>query len=77
MTGKLLIRTSAFGCPVKIINDAAMQAIGSYKGGLLFFMGLGTGFGSALVQEGHVIPMELAHLSYKKGRTRITLAFAD
>jgi polyphosphate glucokinase len=59
---------SAFGRPVKIINDAAMQALGSYKGnGLMLFMGLGTGLGSALVQEGHVIPMELAHLSYKNG----------
>jgi polyphosphate glucokinase len=59
---------SAFGRPVKIINDAAMQALGSYKGsGLMLFMGLGTGLGSALVQEGHVVPMELAHLSYKSG----------
>jgi polyphosphate glucokinase len=59
---------AAFECPVKIINDAAMQALGSYKGsGLMLFMGLGTGLGSALVQEGHVIPMELAHLSYKNG----------
>ncbi len=58
---------AAFGCPVKIINDAAMQALGSYKGGLLLFLGLGTGLGSALVQEGVVVPMELAHLSYKEG----------
>ncbi len=58
---------SAFGQPVKIINDAAMQALGSYKGGLLLFLGLGTGLGSALVQEGTVVPMELAHLSYKEG----------
>jgi polyphosphate glucokinase len=58
---------SAFGCPVKIINDAAMQALGSYKGGLLLFLGLGTGLGSALVQEGHVVPMELGHLSYRNG----------
>jgi polyphosphate glucokinase len=58
---------SAFQCPVKIINDAAMQALGSYKGSGLLLMGLGTGLGSALVQEGHVIPMELAHLSYKSG----------
>jgi len=58
---------SAFGLPVKIINDAAMQALGSYKGGLLLFLGLGTGLGSALVQEGTVVPMELAHLSYKQG----------
>jgi polyphosphate glucokinase len=58
---------SAFGRPVKIVNDAAMQALGSYKGGLLLFVGLGTGLGSALVHEGLVVPMELGHLSYKKG----------
>jgi predicted NBD/HSP70 family sugar kinase len=58
---------SAFGRPVKIVNDAAMQALGSYKGGLLLFLGLGTGLGSALVQEGVLVPMELAHLSYKNG----------
>jgi predicted NBD/HSP70 family sugar kinase len=57
----------AFGCPVKVINDAAMQALGSYKEGTLLFLGLGTGFGSALVVEGIVIPMELAHVSFKKG----------
>ena len=58
----------AFGCPVKLINDAAMQALGSYKGrGLLLFLGLGTGLGSTLIAEGVVIPMELAHLSFKKG----------
>lgn len=58
---------SAFGRPVKILNDAAMQALGSYKDGLLLFVGLGTGLGSALVQEGLVVPMELGRLSYKKG----------
>ena len=58
---------SAFGCPVKIINDAAMQALGSYNGGLMLFLGLGTGLGSALVAEGTVVPMELAHLSFKNG----------
>jgi polyphosphate glucokinase len=58
---------SAFGRPVKMINDAAMQALGSYKSGLLLFLGLGTGLGSALVQEGIVVPMELAHLSYREG----------
>ena len=57
---------AAFGCPVKIINDAAMQALGSYKGGELLFLGLGTGLGSALVVEDVVVPMELAHMSYKK-----------
>src|SRR6266404_2396868 len=58
---------SEFGCPVKIINDAAMQSLGSYKGGLLLFLGFGTGLGSALVHEGLVVPMELGHLSYKNG----------
>jgi len=58
----------AFGCPVKIINDAAMQALGSYEGGQMLFLGLGTGLGSALVSHhGNVIPMELAHLPYKDG----------
>jgi polyphosphate glucokinase len=58
---------SAFGRPVKIINDAAMQALGSYQSGLMLFLGLGTGLGSALVSEGTVVPMEIGHLSYKKG----------
>lgn len=57
----------AFGCPVRMMNDAAMQALGSYEGGLLLFLGLGTGLGSALVVGGTVIPMELGHLSYKNG----------
>ena len=56
----------AFDCPVKLLNDAAMQALGSYKGGTLLFLGLGTGLGSALVVEGMVIPMELGHLSYRR-----------
>jgi len=59
----------AFGCPVKVINDAAMQAIGSYEGGRMLFLGLGTGLGTAFVVEGIIEPMELAHLPYKKGRT--------
>ena len=59
--------TAAFGCPVKVINDAAMQALGSYKSGLLLFLGLGTGLGAALVADGVVIPTELAHLPYKRG----------
>jgi polyphosphate glucokinase len=59
----------AFGCPVKMINDAAMQALGNYKSGRLLFLGLGTGLGSALIVDGVVEPMELAHLPYKKGRT--------
>jgi predicted NBD/HSP70 family sugar kinase len=61
--------TKAFGCPVRIINDAAMQALGCYKGGRLLFLGLGTGLGSALIVRGVIEPMELAHLPYKKGRT--------
>lgn len=59
----------AFGCSVKIINDAAMQALGSYEGGRMLFLGLGTGLGSALIEDWIPMPMELAHLPYKKGRT--------
>ena len=57
---------AAFGCPVKIINDAAMQAVGSYKSGTMLFLGLGTGLGSALVVDGVVVSMELAHLPYRR-----------
>lgn len=59
----------AFACPVRIVNDAAMQALGSYAGGRMLFLGLGTGLGSALIVDGRLIPMELAHLPYRKGRT--------
>jgi len=59
----------AFGCPIKIINDAAMQALGSYKGGRMLFLGLGTGLGSAMIVNGTLEPMELAHLIYKHGKT--------
>jgi polyphosphate glucokinase len=59
----------AFGCPVKIINDAAMQALGSYKGRRMLFLGLGTGLGSAMIVDGILQPMELAHLGYKNGRS--------
>jgi predicted NBD/HSP70 family sugar kinase len=59
----------AFGKPVKVINDAAMQALGSYEGGRMLFLGLGTGLGSALIIDNVLEPMELAHLPYKKGRT--------
>jgi polyphosphate glucokinase len=55
-----------FGCPVKVVNDAAMQALGSYKGGKMLFLGLGTGLGSTLIVDGIVEPMELGHLPYKK-----------
>jgi polyphosphate glucokinase len=61
--------SKAFGCPVKIINDASMQALGSYKGGRMLFLGLGTGLGSAMIVEGMLEPMELAHLLYKNGKT--------
>ena len=57
---------AAFGCPVKIINDAAMQALGSFDKGKLLFLGLGTGLGSAMVINGMVVQMELAHLPYRK-----------
>ena len=59
----------AFRRPVKVINDAAMQALGSYRGGRMLFLGLGTGLGTALIVDGVLAPMELAHLPYKKGRT--------
>ena len=59
----------AFGRPVRLMNDAAMQALGSYEGGRMLFLGLGTGLGSAMIVDGVVEPMELAHLPYKKGRT--------
>ena len=59
----------AFGAPVRVINDAAMQALGSYAGGRMLFLGLGTGLGSALIVEGVVQPLELAHLPYRRGRT--------
>jgi len=57
---------AAFGRPTKVVNDAAMQALGSYEGGKMLFIGLGTGVGSALVANGFVQPMELGHLPYKK-----------
>lgn len=59
----------AFGRPVKIINDAALQALGGYKGGRMLFLGLGTGLGSALIVEGVVAPLEVAHMPYRKGGT--------
>jgi polyphosphate glucokinase len=58
-----------FGKPIKIVNDAAMQAIGSYDGGCMLFLGLGTGLGSSLVRDGTLVPLELGHLPYRKGRT--------
>lgn len=59
----------AFHRPVKVINDAAMQAWGSYKGGRMLFLGLGTGLGTAMVVDGVIVPMEMAHLPYRKGRS--------
>jgi polyphosphate glucokinase len=59
----------AFGRPTRIMNDAVMQAIGSYEGGRMLYLGLGTGLGSALVIDGIVAPMELGHLPFKKGHT--------
>lgn len=59
----------AFGCPVKVINDAAMQALGSYRGGRMLFLGLGTGLGAAVIISGILEPMELAHLPYKRGKS--------
>lgn len=55
-----------FGCPVRIINDAAMQALGGYQGGKLLFLGFGTGLGTAMIADGVVVPMEVAHLPYRK-----------
>ncbi|MDP8985901.1 MAG: ROK family protein [Pseudomonadota bacterium] len=60
---------AAFGRPVRLINDAAMQAIGSYQGGRMLFLGLGTGLGAAMIVDGVVQAMELAHMSYKRGKT--------
>jgi polyphosphate glucokinase len=57
---------AAFKLPTKVVNDAAMQALGSYKGGRMLFLGLGTGLGSTLIVDGAMQPMELAHLPYKK-----------
>jgi polyphosphate glucokinase len=57
---------AAFNCPVKFVNDAAMQAVGSYQGGRMVFLGLGTGLGTAMIDESHLIALEAAHLPYKK-----------
>src|SRR5207249_1198067 len=59
----------AFGRPVRVTNDAAMQALGSYRHGRMLFLGFGTGLGSAMIIDGVLEPMELAHLPYKNGRT--------
>jgi len=57
---------AAFGVPTKVVNDAVMQAIGSYEGGRMLFLGLGTGLGSALIVDGVVEPLELGHLPFRK-----------
>lgn len=59
----------ALGKPIRFINDAAMQALGGYQGGRMLFLGTGTGLGSAMIFDGIVVPLELAHLPYKKGLT--------
>jgi predicted NBD/HSP70 family sugar kinase len=59
----------AFGKPVRIINDAALQALGGYEGGRMLFLGLGTGLGSTLIVDGAVAPLEVAHMPYRKGRS--------
>ena len=59
----------AFGCPTQVVNDALMQAVGSYEGGRMLFLGLGTGLGSAMIVDEIAEPMELGHLPYRKGRT--------
>jgi predicted NBD/HSP70 family sugar kinase len=59
----------AFGKPVRLINDATMQAMGSYAGGRMLFLGLGTGLGGTLIIDGTIEPMELGHMPYKHGRT--------
>jgi polyphosphate glucokinase len=59
----------AFARPTRVVNDAAMQALGSYQGGRMLFLGLGTGLGSTLIVDGVLEPMELGHVPYRKGRT--------
>jgi polyphosphate glucokinase len=58
----------AFGRPTKVVNDALMQALGSYEGGKMLFLGLGTGLGSAMIVDGSLVPMELGHLPYRKDK---------
>jgi len=60
---------AGFGCPTRVVNDAAMQALGSYAGRSMLFLGLGTGLGSALVVRGLLVPLELAHLPYRRGKS--------
>ncbi|MGB5261144.1 MAG: ROK family protein [Gammaproteobacteria bacterium] len=60
---------TAFGCPVRMLNDAAMQALGSYRDGVMLFMGLGTGLGTALIHDGHIVPLEISHLPFRDDTT--------
>jgi hypothetical protein len=60
---------AAFGCPVRIVNDAAMQALGSYDGGRMLFLGLGTGLGSVLIIDNTLVPLELGELRHKSGQS--------
>jgi polyphosphate glucokinase len=60
---------AAFGCRVRMVNDAAMQAVGSYQGKRMLFLGLGTGLGTTVVRNGVVVPLEIAHLPYRKGES--------
>ncbi len=60
---------AAFGKPVRLLNDAAMQALGSWRGGRMLFLGLGTGLGNATVEDGRVTPLECGHLPYRKRKT--------
>ena len=62
---------AAFGLPVKLINDASMQALGSYEGGRMLFLGLGTGVGAALIAENSIVPLELGHLPWNRHRTEL------
>ena len=59
----------AFGKPTRVVNDALMQALGGYEGGRMLFLGLGTGMGTAMIADGVMLPMELAHLPYQNGKT--------
>lgn len=68
---------AAFDCPVKLINDAAMQALGSYEGGKMLFLGLGTGLGSTMIVDGIVEPMDWAIFLTRRAPTRTTWAFGD
>ena len=66
---KLFDFQKAFGRPTRVVNDATMQALGSYQGGRMLFLGLGTGLGSTIINDGALEPMELGHVPYRKGRT--------